>query len=247
MSLRTSLLLVALTLVGAVAVATKLTRPFQPELDRERFFAVQAAIRDTPNPVIVFGDSIVQGAALPSEVCGLRLVNAGVRGAGIGYFLRHSAQLLGSSRPELIVLAVGMNNAAAKESRQVDFETRYKQVVASLASKAPVVVATVTPIKEGYFVSKFGYDPQIVPALNRTILTAPNTRAVIDLNSPLSGANFTIDGVHLNAAGYELWTGEVLRGVEAALGCSQKNVAVQHQDRRQLRRSVELLPAAVGG
>ena len=170
----------------------------------------------------------------------------GVRGAGIGYFLRHSAQLLGSSRPELIVLAVGMNNAAAKESRQVDFGNRYEQVVASLASKAPIVVATVTPIKEGYFVSKFGYDPQIVPALNRTILAAPNIRTVIDLNAPLSGANFTIDGVHLSAAGYALWTGAVLRGVEAALGCF-KNVAVQHQDRRQLRRSVELSPVAVGG
>jgi lysophospholipase L1-like esterase len=247
MSFRTSLLLVALTLVGAVAVATKLTRPFEPELDRERFFAVQAAIRNAANPVIIFGDSIVQGAALPSKVCGLPLVNAGVRGAGIGYFLRHSAQLLGASRPTLIVLAVGMNNAAAKESRHVDFENRYEQVVASLASKAPVVVATVTPIKEGYFVSKFGYDPQIVPALNRTILAVPNTRAVIDLNAPLSGANFTIDGVHLNAAGYALWTGAVLRGVEAALGCFQKNVAVQHQDRRQLRRSVELSPVAVGG
>src|SRR6516164_4193245 len=37
-------------------------------------------------------------------------------------------------------------SAAVKESRQVDFENRYKQVVASLASKAPVVAATVTPI-----------------------------------------------------------------------------------------------------
>jgi hypothetical protein len=236
------LLLVALTLVGA-AVLAKLTWPFRIELDRERFFAVQAAIHNAQHPVIIFGDSIVQGAALPSEVCGLPLVNAGVRGAGIGYFLRHSARLLGSSQPKLIVLAVGMNNAAAKESRQVDFESRYERVVASLASKAPVVVATVTPIKEGYFVSKYGYDPQIVPALNRTILSAPNIRAVIDLNAPLSGANFTIDGVHLNAAGYALWTGAVLRGVEAALGCF-KNVAGQHQDRR---RSVELSPVAVGG
>ena len=95
MSLRIRLLLVGLTLVAAIAVATKLIWPFQLELDRERFFAVQAAIRNTPNPVIIFGDSIVQGATLPSKVCDLPLVNAGVRGAGIGYFLRHSAQLLG--------------------------------------------------------------------------------------------------------------------------------------------------------
>jgi lysophospholipase L1-like esterase len=219
MSPRISLLLVASTLVGAIAVATRLIWPFQLELDRERFFAVQAAIRNAPNPVIIFGDSIVQGAALPSKVCGLPLVNAGVRGAGIGYFLRHSAQLLGSSRPKLIVLAVGINNAAAKEGREVDFQNRYENVVASLASIAPVVVATVTPIKEGYFVSKFGYDPQIVPALNRTILATSNIKAVIDLNAPLSGANFTTDGVHLTPAGYALWRSKIFNGIEAALGC----------------------------
>src|SRR5262249_40968397 len=215
MSLRTSLLLVALTLVGTIAVATKLIWPFQLELDRERFFSVQAIMRNSPDPVIIFGYSIVQEAGLPSKVCGLPLVNAGVRGAGIEYFLRHSAQLLGSSRPKLIVLAVGINNAAAKEGREVDFQNRYEQTVASLASVAPVVVATVTPIKEGYFVSKFGYDPQIVPALNGTILATPNIKAVIDLNAPLSGANFTTDGVHLNPAGYKLWRSTILKGIDA--------------------------------
>src|SRR5215471_2138561 len=220
MSLRTNLLLVALTLVAAIAIATKLIWPFQLELDRERFFAVQAAIRNAPDdPVIIFGDSIVQGAELPPKVCGLPLVNAGVRGAGIGYVLRHWAQLLGSSHPKLIVLAVGINNAAAKESREVDFQNRYEQAVASLASIAPVVAATVTPIREGYFVSSFGYDPQIVPALNRTILATPNIKAVIDLNAPLSGANFTVDGVHLTPSGYGFWRGKILRGIEAALGC----------------------------
>ena len=133
--------------------------------------------------------------------------------------MRHSAQLLGSSRPKLIVLAVGINNAAATERRQVNFNDRYEQVVASLASIAPVVVATVTPIKEGYFVSTFGYDPQIVPALNRTILATPRIKTVIDLNAPLSGANFTMDGVHLNPAGYALWTSKILNGIETALGC----------------------------
>src|ERR1700756_1614986 len=161
MSLRTRLLLVALTLVGAIAVATRLIWPFQLELDRERFFAVQAAIRDAPNPVIIFGDSIVQGAALPSKVCGVPVVNAGVRGAGVGYFLRHSAQLLGSSRPRLIVLAVGINNAALREKREVDFHNRYQRAVASLTQRAPVVVATVTPIKDGHFVSSYGYSPEI--------------------------------------------------------------------------------------
>lgn len=230
MSLRKSLLLVAMTLIVAIGVAAKLIWPFQLELNRERFFAVQAAIRSAaPNPVIIFGDSIVEGAALPPKICGYPFVNAGVRGAGIGYFLRHSAQLMGSSRPKLIVLAVGINNAAAKENREVDFNDHYEQLVASLASIAPVAVATVTPIRQGYFVSSFGYDPRVVPTLNQTILATPNTKAIIDLNAALAGANFTIDGVHLNSAGYALWTSAILRGVEAALGCAQQQLAAKHQ------------------
>jgi hypothetical protein len=67
----------------AIAVATKLIWPFQLELSRERFFAVQATIRSAaPNPIIIFGDSIVQGALLPRKVCGYPVVNGGVRGAG---------------------------------------------------------------------------------------------------------------------------------------------------------------------
>ena len=37
------------------------------------------------------------------------------------------------------------------------------------------------------------------------------------------------------------WTGAVLEGVEAALGYFQTNMAVQHQDHRQLPRSAELI------
>jgi lysophospholipase L1-like esterase len=44
-------------------------------------------------------------------------------------------------------------------------------------------------------------------------------KAVIDLNAPLSGANFTVDGVHLNSAGYELWRSKIFNGIEAALDC----------------------------
>jgi lysophospholipase L1-like esterase len=49
-------------------------------------------------------------------------------------------------------------------------------------------------------------------------LATPNIKAVIDLNAPLSGANFTTDGVHLNPAGYALWRSKIFNGIEAALG-----------------------------
>jgi hypothetical protein len=48
----------------------------------------------------------VEAAPLPATICGTQIVNAGVGGADIRYFARHSNELLGSSAPKLIVLAV---------------------------------------------------------------------------------------------------------------------------------------------
>src|SRR5215468_9399422 len=137
MSSISTLLFVALVIAVAIGIATKLSWRFQPDHRRERFSAVQAAIQNIPDPVIIFGDSIVEEATLPPRVCGFVLVNAGIGGAGIAYFQRYSAQLLGSSRLKLIVLAVGINDAGSKKS-QLHFQDRYEQTVASLASRAPV-------------------------------------------------------------------------------------------------------------
>jgi GDSL-like Lipase/Acylhydrolase family len=185
------------------------------ELNRERFFAIQGEIKATPAPIVLFGDSIVEGARLPSELCGHAVVNAGVTGSGIEYFQRHAQELLGSSRPELIVLAVGINNA--RPGANNDFKSRYHETVALLSRIAPVVVATVTPVQAGTLAA--AYDARLVAGLNEVIKLTPNATRVIDLNGPLSKSNLTIDGVHVDAAGYVFWTEVMIEGISAALGC----------------------------
>jgi hypothetical protein len=152
--------------------------PFESklELSHERFYAIKAEIRHTPDPVIVLGDSIVQGASLPKWICGQAVVNAGVVGAAVGYFERHGAELLGSSRPKLIVLAVGINDASPIAGRQ--FRSRYRKTVALLSRAAPVVVATITPVRSGDASSV--YDAKLVPSFNDAIKATPNVKAVID-------------------------------------------------------------------
>jgi lysophospholipase L1-like esterase len=191
--------------------------PFESklELSHERFYAIKAEIRHTPDPVIVLGDSIVQGASLPKWICGQAVVNAGVVGAAVGYFERHGAELLGSSRPKLIVLAVGINDASPIAGRQ--FRSRYRKTVALLSRAAPVVVATITPVRSGDASSV--YDARLVPSFNDTIKSTPDVKAVIDLNGPLSSANWTTDGIHLGPQGYALWSKAMVEGLSDALGC----------------------------
>src|SRR5260221_8807174 len=83
--------IVAIFVAAALALAMGFTVagwPFGPELElsHERFYVIKALIRQTPDSVIVFGDSIVEGAPLPKMICGHAVVNAGVTGAAIEYF-----------------------------------------------------------------------------------------------------------------------------------------------------------------
>ena len=191
---------------------------FEPELElsHERFYAIKAVIRQTPDPVIVFGDSIVQGAPLPKMLCGHSVINAGVTGAAVEYFERHAAELLGSSRPRLIVLAVGINNASPRAAKR--FRSHYEETVAVLSRAAPVVVATITPVRSG--AGSVGYDAKLVPSLNAVIKATPNATNVIDLNEPLSAPDATSDGIHLNEQGYALWMNAMVGGIRNTLGCT---------------------------
>jgi len=211
-----------IVVVAAIAsVSAGHTMVLGPESDlepsHERFYAIKAEIRQTPDAVIVLGDSIVQGAPLPKSICGYAVVNAGVVGAAVEYFERHAAELLGSSHPRLIVLAVGINDASPKIAKQ--FRLRYRKTVAFLSRVAPVAVATITPVRSGN--GSAGYDAQLVPDFNDAIKKTPNVKAVIDLNKPLSGANWTTDGIHFGQEGYALWTKALVKGVSAALGCAR--------------------------
>ena len=81
-----------------------------------------------------------------------------------------------------------------------------------------MAVATITPVRGGK--GSEGYDPTLIPTLNDVIKTIPNTKTVIDLNEPLSGADWTTDGIHLGAAGSALWTKAMVDGVRRVLDCT---------------------------
>jgi hypothetical protein len=139
------LLAVVVIGIGGLCYVYKIG-PFRPLLSRERYFAIREVIRTTPSAVIVFGDSIVEAALLPSSICGTPIVNAGVGGAGIGYFLRYSKELLGASAPKLIVLAVGINDAHEETLRS--FRSRHQSAVTALSQRAPLVLATIATLHD---------------------------------------------------------------------------------------------------
>jgi lysophospholipase L1-like esterase len=191
-----------------------------PQADPQRYAIIRNEIgKAGDRPIVVFGDSIVQDAPLPPDVCGHRLINAGVGGATIAYFAEHTGALLGTTQPRLIVLAVGINDAwrTTRVDVGATFDQNYRMVVQRLSKLAPVVVATLTGIKDGAFA--MNYDPQHVAPINDTIRTTPGTTARIDLDVLFAQDNNTSDGIHLSDKGYAIWSKAILGSIERALNC----------------------------
>ena len=210
------LLAVVVTGIAGLCYVYKIG-PFRPLLSRERYLAIRDVIRTTPTAVIVFGDSIVEAAPLPPSICGTQIVNAGIGGAGIDYFVRYSKELLGASAPKLIVLAVGINDAHEETLRS--FRSRYQSAVTALSQRAPLVLATIAPVEPGTFTQMI--IPGALPLLNETI--KDTGEAIIDLNEQMIGSQLTTDGVHLNAKGYALWTRAIIVGIKKGLGCAERD------------------------
>lgn len=188
--------------------------PFRPELSRARYLDIRTAVSAAPSAVVVFGDSIFLAAPIPDTACGTPIVNAGV---GVPAFstLSDSDELLGSSTPKLIVLAVGVNDAHADTSQK--FRTRYLAVVKKLTRRAPVVLATLAPVQPGSMARLF--DAELIPSLNAAIKEMSEVVAVIDLHGSMNEENLTTDGIHLNSREYDMWIKVMMEGIDSALGC----------------------------
>jgi hypothetical protein len=189
------------------------------EFSVDRFFDIRSAVISAREPIIVFGDSIVEGAVLPPIRCGHDVVNGGVVGAGIEYFDHYADGMMTSARPSLIVLAVGINDAAKELSDDSvrRFQLTYEATIQKLMRRAPVAITTITPIKSGRL-SHF-YNPALASILNNIIMAMPAAN-VINVTQPLLNSNLTSDGIHLKAEGYAIWTKAIMDGVDQTLGCS---------------------------
>jgi lysophospholipase L1-like esterase len=133
----------------------------------------------------------------------------------IGFFTRYAGIITADAEPTLSVLAVGINDAG-KGSQPDLFRSAYSATLRSIRSS--VAVATIVPARDP------GIDQQSVAAFNEAIRQLAAGRTLIDLNKALGG-DFTVDGIHLNGAGYRLWTGALVSGIKRALACEASDRA----------------------
>ncbi|WP_315721193.1 MULTISPECIES: SGNH/GDSL hydrolase family protein [unclassified Bradyrhizobium] len=173
------------------------------------------------DPIVVLGDSIVEAATLPTSACGHPIVNAGLAGAGTRSDLASWLKpALGPKQPFAIIVSLGVNDAlvAKPDSSQV-FAGRYEALLRELATLTPRLFVLEFPAVEarGPFTATMektatasitGYRAALPDLAKRTGVTF---LALPPMESP-----FTLEGIHLNAAGYRSWDQAIQQATELA-------------------------------
>jgi GDSL-like lipase/acylhydrolase family protein len=206
---------------GALAVgASYLRKNAAAETHR---YARQAILHFTlsrvDQPIIIIGDSLTEASMLPRFVCGHPIINAGLDGASaasdLGTWL---TEVLDGRRATAILVALGTNDALLKHSA-LDFEKNYLELLAQLSKVTDHLAVLGIPAVEtrgGMTAERLTDAMSRVDALNAMLPALASKGHAAFIALPPMPAPHTIDGVHLDAAGYAVWDDAVLKGVAGA-------------------------------
>jgi hypothetical protein len=212
---------VAVLAIGALLAGVSFFRP-NTIVDTHRHtrqVILHYTLSRAEQPIIVLGDSITEASTLPRSYCDRPLVNAGLDGAStasdLGTWLK---DVLNGRRAAAILIALGTNDALQARA-QPEFETNYRSLLAQLKDTADHLVVLGIPSLEVRGPMPADYQAATmrrIDAFNAALPVLAEKAGATFAYLPPMGAPHTIDGVHLDAAGYEVWDAAVLKGVSGA-------------------------------
>ena len=214
---------VAVLAIGALLAGISFFRP-NTIIDTHRHtrqVILHYTLSRAEQPIIVLGDSITEASTLPRSYCDHPLVNAGLDGAStasdLGTWLK---EVLNGRRAAAILVALGTNDALQVRAQQ-EFETNYRALLAQLKDTTDHLVMLGIPSLEVRGRMPADYQAATmrrIDAFNAALPVLAEKAGATFASLPPMGAPHTIDGVHLDAAGYEVWDAAVLKGVSSACG-----------------------------
>jgi lysophospholipase L1-like esterase len=156
-------------------------------------------------------------STLPRSLCGHPIVNAGIGGAStesnLGSILKES---LGNKRAAAIVVSLGSNDAAIPNSVE-RYRSNYRALLTELSSLTPRVAVMAIPSPEAGLEEAKKVSPATIDSYNAILPELTEEARALFIPLPAMPERHTLDGIHLNAAGYEIWDRAILRGVESAI------------------------------
>lgn len=177
--------------IGALVALSAAIWVHEPLTQAERRHEVIREAQTFPaGQALLIGDSITQAMSI-SELCGLKVLNAGIISTRVEDWTRLAPYLVAKTRPRIVVYALGVNDA----DDLIKFDPgTWARTYGRLRAPGGYVMGVwpIEPLKNPAFL------PARVAAMNRLLA---NQRGYIE---PDSG-NFTRDGVHLTRSGKRLW------------------------------------------
>ncbi|KAA0074044.1 SGNH/GDSL hydrolase family protein [Tardiphaga sp. P9-11] len=204
-------------IVGFVGLCVWAAWPKGNDATPPRPLLIRAALKQVDDPVVILGDSIVRRASFPRAVCGRPIINAGIDGSttssGLDAML---TKALGGKQAAMVVISLGLNDAAIPLNTDL-YRTNYFALLATLKSTTPrMAIATVTPVEAGKADSP-RINNETIDGYNALLPTIVGDAGASLVTIPSMPAKYTNDGIHLNDAGYAIWTKALLEGVSEIL------------------------------
>jgi GDSL-like Lipase/Acylhydrolase family len=205
----------AFVLFTAISVAQTASAPtLEQELGAEvaKFVEADRVAPPAPCQVLFVGSSsIVKWKdSLASDMAPMPVINRGFGGSHIEYVNRWFDQIVAPYRPRAIVFYAGENDIDAGKSVDrvvADFDEFMKRKTQALGS-TPVYFISLKPSKLRF--SQFPLQTQVNDAIRARVAKRSDLH-YIDVVSPMLEHGkpkdiFVSDGLHMNAAGYQIWT-----------------------------------------
>ncbi|WP_441255902.1 GDSL-type esterase/lipase family protein [Tardiphaga sp. 285_C5_N1_2] len=182
-----------------------------------RIFGIKSNLLQTENQVLFIGDSITEAARLPLEICGHPIVNGGIGGASSFAYDRLVASMFEGRRFPLVVVAIGTNDSLVNSLPPPALSKSYVSLLDNISKlTSRVVVVGLPPIDTNRSLARF-FSADLATSNNEIIRNIASQRNLpfVDLRGAMDGVkqSVTIDGVHLNAAGFKLWEQAVFPAV----------------------------------
>ena len=188
---------------------------------RQRVIAWTLARVD--DPIVILGDSITEASTLPRSLCGHPVVNAGIGGvsteSGMDSLLTQS---LDGKRAVLVVVALGANDAAIPNSVE-RYRSNYRALLETLSTVTPRLAILAIPPPEAGLEEVKKTRLAVIDSYNAVLPELAKEARATFIALPAMPERHTLDGLHLNAAGYAVWDRAILQGIEAVLCKSSRS------------------------
>lgn len=219
--------IIAILVVVIVVLAIKINTKKEEPMNFGEYYKIKTDSFNLQNEnlaegqIVFIGDSITDSYVLDDYYYDLDLAtyNRGISGDSTAGVLNRLKVSLFDIKPSKIVLMIGTNDVNGGVSDKIIL-SNYQQILTQIKTNLPnaqvfcVSIIPQNPVLEKYSGIKFERTSKVILNLNPQIktLVESNGAVYVDLYSQLADSNnnlimqYSDDGLHLNAAGFEVWT-----------------------------------------